>query len=75
MYMIDSYEVYAASALTFCAVIMYVAAGDMIVVEISMYGNPATHGTVTISGMISAVALRILFVFQKYGPSIRRNSR
>ncbi|KAF4125909.1 Major Facilitator Superfamily [Geosmithia morbida] len=42
MYIIDSYEIYSASALTFVALIRYVVAGEMTVVGIPFYENMGT---------------------------------
>ncbi|KAL4968078.1 MFS transporter [Aspergillus stella-maris] len=75
MYTIDSYGHYAASALTFIALVRYLAAGGMTVVGIPMYNNLGTHWTLTILGIISAVAAPIPYVLKKWGPSLRRRSR
>lgn len=54
MYVIDSYEALAASALTFVALVRYLAAGGMTVVGVPMYKNLGTHYTLTVLGCISA---------------------
>lgn len=54
-YIIDSYELYAASALASLTLIRYVAAGGMVVVGIPFYENLGVHWTCTILGAISAV--------------------
>jgi hypothetical protein len=43
MYIIDSYEIYAASALTSVALIRYVAAGGVTIFGIPFYSNMGTH--------------------------------
>jgi hypothetical protein len=75
MYIIDSYEAYAASALTFVALVRYIAAGGMTVVGIPMYENLGTHWTLTVLGIISAVALPIPYILYRYGSSVRRRSK
>ncbi|TGJ80291.1 hypothetical protein E0Z10_g8467 [Xylaria hypoxylon] len=50
MYIIDCYEIYAASALTFNALTRYIAAGGFTVVGIPLYENLGTHWTLTLLG-------------------------
>jgi hypothetical protein len=73
--MIDSYEAYAASALTFVALVRYIAAGGMTVVGIPMYENLGTHWTMTVLGCISVLAVPIPYVLFWYGPNIRTRSK
>jgi hypothetical protein len=75
MYVIDSYSVYAASALGFMTVSRYCAAGGMAVVGIPFYQNMGVHWTLTILGCISALLVPVPYVFYVYGPVIRRWSR
>jgi hypothetical protein len=75
MYMIDSYEAYAASALTFVALVRYIAAGGMTVVGIPMYENLGTHWTMTVLACISALAVPIPYVLYWYGQNIRTRSK
>ncbi|KAI0490098.1 major facilitator superfamily domain-containing protein [Xylaria cf. heliscus] len=75
MYIIDCYEMYAASALTFNALTRYIAAGGFTVIGIPLYGNLGTHWTLTLLGAISALALPIPFVLFKWGPRIRARSK
>ncbi|GJC90177.1 putative efflux pump kojT [Colletotrichum liriopes] len=75
MYIIDSYEIYSASALTFVALIRYVVAGGMTVVGIPFYENLGTHYTLTILACISAVLAPIPYVLYYYGRWIRGKSR
>ncbi|CEJ57277.1 Putative Major facilitator superfamily transporter [Penicillium brasilianum] len=75
MYVIDSYSVYAASALGFMTVSRYCAAGGMAVVGIPFYENMGVHWTLTILGCISALLVPVPYVFYVYGPVIRRWSR
>ncbi|KAJ5118693.1 hypothetical protein N7448_010400 [Penicillium atrosanguineum] len=75
MYVIDSYGMYAASALGFMTVSRYCAAGGMTIVGIPFYKNMGVHWTLTILGCISALMVPVPYVFYKFGPVIRRWSR
>ncbi|CAG8229462.1 unnamed protein product [Penicillium salamii] len=75
MYIIDSYGIYAASALGFMTVSRYFAAGGMTVVGIPFYKNMGVHWTLTILGCISAIMVPVPYVFYCYGPVIRKWSR
>lgn len=74
MYVIDSYAIYAASALSFITLTRYLAAGGMTVVGIPFYKNMDTHWTLTILGAISALMVPVPFVFYYYGARIRVKS-
>ncbi|KAI0411889.1 major facilitator superfamily domain-containing protein [Xylaria grammica] len=75
MYIIDCYEMYAASALTFNALTRYIAAGGFTVVGLPLYGNLGTHWTLTILGAVSTLAFPIPFVLFRWGPRIRARSK
>ncbi|KIW21301.1 hypothetical protein PV08_01881 [Exophiala spinifera] len=75
MYIIDSYEMYAASALTFATLARYIIAGGMTVVGIPFYKNMGVHWTLTILAALSALLAPMPYVFYKYGYLIRRKSR
>ncbi|KAJ5639333.1 uncharacterized protein N7484_007195 [Penicillium longicatenatum] len=75
MYVIDSYDIYAASALGFMTVSRYCAAGGMTVVGMPFYKNMGVHWTLTILGCISAIMVPVPYVFYKFGPVIRRWSK
>ncbi len=66
MYIIDSYSVYAASALGFMKVSRYCAAGGMTIVGIPFYQTMGVHWTLTILGCISALLVRVPYVFYVY---------
>ncbi|KAE8451391.1 hypothetical protein EG329_004020 [Mollisiaceae sp. DMI_Dod_QoI] len=74
-YIIDSYEMYAASALASLTVIRYVAAGGMVEVGIPFYQNLGVHWTLTILGAISALMVPVPYAFYRYGPKIRSWSK
>lgn len=75
MYLIDVYEVMAASALTFATLVRYVCAGGMTVVGIPFYKNMGVHWTLTILGCLSALLAPLPYVLFLYGPAIRRKSK
>ncbi|KAI0533124.1 major facilitator superfamily domain-containing protein [Xylaria digitata] len=75
MYIIDCYEMYAASALTFNALIRYIAAGGFTVVGIPLYKNLGTHWALTLLGAVSALVVPIPFVLFKWGPKVRARSK
>lgn len=75
MYIIDSYETFAASALTFVTVVRYLAAGGMTIVGIPFYKNLGPHYTLTILACISAAAVPIPFALWKWGNKLRHNSK
>ncbi|KAF4978617.1 hypothetical protein FZEAL_5020 [Fusarium zealandicum] len=75
MYIIDSYEIYSASALTFVSLTRYVVAGGMTVVGIPFYEKMGTHYTLTIMACLSVLLAVIPYVLYFYGPTIRAKSR
>ncbi|KAK2045660.1 major facilitator superfamily transporter [Colletotrichum somersetense] len=75
MYIIDSYEVYSASALTFVALIRYMVAGGITAAGIPFYENLGTHYALTVLACVSAVLAPIPYVFYRYGHLIRAKSR
>ncbi|ESZ98961.1 hypothetical protein SBOR_0619 [Sclerotinia borealis F-4128] len=70
-YIIDSYEMYAASALASLTLIRYVAAGGMVEVGIPFYENLGVHWTLTVLGGISALMVPVPYAFYWYGAKIR----
>lgn len=74
-YIIDSYEMYAASALTSVTLIRYVTAGGMTVVGIPFYKNMGVHYTLTILGAISAALVPVPYLFYIYGKKVRGKSK
>ncbi|KAF5691851.1 major facilitator family transporter [Fusarium denticulatum] len=75
MYIIDSYEIYSASALTFVSLTRYMIAGGMTVVGIPFYENMGTHYTLTIMACFSVVLAAIPYVLYFYGHKIRAKSK
>jgi hypothetical protein len=75
MYIIDSYEIFAASALTFVSLVRYVVAGGMTVAGIPWYESMGTHYTLTILACISVALVPIPYLLYYYGHVIRAKSR
>ncbi|CAJ2509472.1 Uu.00g144980.m01.CDS01 [Anthostomella pinea] len=75
MYIIDAYETYSASALTFVALVRYVAAGGMTVVGIPFYENMGVPYTLTILGSLSCLLVPIPYVLYRWGWMIRKRSK
>ncbi|KAH8767432.1 major facilitator superfamily transporter [Diaporthe sp. PMI_573] len=75
MYVIDSYEMFSASALTFTALVRYMAAGGMTVVGIPFYTNMGVHYTLTILACISCVLVPVPYVLYKWGHLLRKRSK
>lgn len=74
-YLIDSYELFAASALASITVVRYVAAGGMVVVAIPMYGNLSVEWTLTLLGCLSVLMVPTPYLLYRYGRKIRGWSR
>ncbi|KAF9638204.1 Major facilitator superfamily [Lasiodiplodia theobromae] len=75
MYIIDSYEMYAASALTFVTLVRYFAAGGMTVVGIPFYENMGVPYTLTILACIAALMTPIPYALYKWGHLVRQHSK
>jgi hypothetical protein len=75
MYIIDSYEVYAASALTFVTFTRYLIAGVMTVVGVPLCKNVSHHWVLTILGCVSILMTPIPYVFYRYGYLVRRRNK
>ncbi|KUI61449.1 hypothetical protein VP1G_08618 [Cytospora mali] len=74
MYVIDSYETFSASALTFTALVRYLLAGGMTVVGIPFYKNEGVQYTLTILACISCVLVPVPYVLYKWGHLLRMKS-
>ncbi|KAH7161873.1 hypothetical protein EDB81DRAFT_642603, partial [Dactylonectria macrodidyma] len=75
LYIIDSYEVYSASALTFASLVRYVAAGGMTVMGVLFYENTGTAHTLTIMACISLALVPIPHLLYFYGHRLREKSK
>lgn len=75
MYVIDVYDIYAASALSFMTVSRYYVAGGMTVAGIPFYRNVGVHYTLTILACISSLMTLVPYIFYRYGPNIRGRSK
>ncbi|KAF9632176.1 putative major facilitator superfamily transporter protein [Lasiodiplodia theobromae] len=75
MYIIDSYEMYSASALTLVAVVRYIAAGGMTVAGLPIYEGLGVAYTCTILACASAVMVPVPYVLYRYGHHVRSKSK
>lgn len=75
MYVIDSYQVYSASALTFVALVRYLAAGGMTVAGIPIYKKLGTHYTLTILACLAVLLAPTPYLLYIYGHKIRAKSK
>lgn len=74
-YLIDTYEVYAASALVSATFVRYLVAGVMVVVSIPMYENLGVHWSLTLLGCLSLLMTPVPYIFYRYGERFRKGSR
>ncbi|KAL1857311.1 hypothetical protein Plec18167_004785 [Paecilomyces lecythidis] len=75
MYLIDSYETFAASALTMITLVRYVASGGMVEASIPMYRNLGVHWALTLLACIGVVFTTVPYLFYAFGPKIRARSK
>lgn len=75
MYLIDSYDIYSASALGFLVFTRYVVAGGITVAGGPIYRSIGVHYTLTILGSISAAMTPVPYLLYIYGPKIRKRSK
>ncbi|KAE8389429.1 major facilitator superfamily domain-containing protein [Aspergillus alliaceus] len=74
-YLIDTYEAYAASALSCLTLMRYLVSGAMIEVSIPVYKDLGVPHRLTILGCINAVLVHVPYVSYRYGPWIRKRSK
>ncbi|PYI11993.1 MFS general substrate transporter [Aspergillus sclerotiicarbonarius CBS 121057] len=75
MYLIDSYDTYAASALGFLVFTRYAVAGGVTVAGGPIYRAIGVQYTLTILGSISAVMAVVPYLLYIYGPRLRKISK
>ncbi|KAF2017832.1 MFS transporter [Aaosphaeria arxii CBS 175.79] len=74
-YIIDVYESFAASALTFLTLSRYVVAGGMTVAGVPFYKDMGVQYTLTILGGLSVLLVPVPYLFFIYGKKIRNWSK
>ena len=74
-YLIESYEAYAASALTMISLVRYVVSGGTTVAMIPIYRSIGIHWTLTWLALVGVVFTPAPFLFYRYGKAIRSRSR
>ena len=75
MYLIDSYDIYTASALGFLVFTRYVVAGGVTVAGGPIYRSIGVHFALTILGSISGIMAPVPYLLHIYGPRIRKRSK
>lgn len=73
-YLIETYEVYAASALTMISLIRYLVSGGTTVAMVPIYRSIGSNWTVTILAIIGAVFAPAPYLFYYYGAWVRSKS-
>ncbi|WVQ99728.1 hypothetical protein IAU59_006870 [Kwoniella sp. CBS 9459] len=74
-YIIDSYTLYAASALAAQAVLRCLFGAAFPLFAVKMYRNLGLHWAGTLVAFLSLICAPMPFLFYKYGPLLRRKSR
>jgi len=74
-YVIDSYEIYASSALASITVARYVVSSGMIVATRPMYEGIGVHWTSTLLGLVALALVPVPWVLLRYGDRVRAKSR
>ena len=75
MYVIDAYEVNAASALGFATVTRYVVSGGVTVAGVPFFHNVSHHWVLTILGVFSLLfGAPVPYLLYMYGPQLRDRS-
>ncbi|TXT09008.1 hypothetical protein VHUM_02482 [Vanrija humicola] len=75
LYLIDAYELYAASALASAAVLRAVFAAVFPLFTTYMYKNLGLHWAGTLVAFLSLSCTPMPFLFHRYGAILRRNSK
>ncbi|KAL8744171.1 MAG: hypothetical protein Q9190_003549 [Brigantiaea leucoxantha] len=75
LYVIDAYEVNAASALGFATITRYVVSGGVTVAGVPFFHNVSHHWVLTILGVFSLFfGTPVPYLLYKYGPQLRERS-
>jgi DHA1 family multidrug resistance protein-like MFS transporter len=74
-YVIDSYEIYASSALASITVARYVISSGMIVATRPMYEGIGVRWTSTLLGLMALVLVPVPWVLLRYGDRVRAKSK
>ncbi|KAL1411387.1 hypothetical protein Q8F55_002343 [Vanrija albida] len=75
LYLIDAYELFAASALASAAVMRAVFAAIFPLFTTYMYANLGLHWAGTLVAFLSLMCTPMPFLFHRYGAVLRRNSK
>lgn len=75
MFIIDVYQVNAASALTLATFVRYIVSGGLTVAGIPFYQNVGVHWTLTIMACLGGLCAPIPYLLYRYGLWIRSHSK
>ena len=75
MYIIDAYEVNAASALAFTTVTRYIVSGGIAVAGVPFFENVGHHWTLTVLAVLSLIfGAPVPYLLYHFGPALRKRS-
>jgi len=74
-YLMDAYQIYAASALAATVVLRSICACFFPLVIPTMYKNLGDHWAGTVFAILTAICMPLPWLFWAYGPAIRNRSR
>lgn len=73
-YLLDTYGIYAGSALAIVTCWRYLASGFINLVSRPMYSGIGVHWTLTIFGILAVLQMPLPFLFYYYGSALRKKS-
>lgn len=73
-YLLDTYGIYAGSALAIITCWRYLASGTVNMISRPMYEGLGVHWTMTLLGCLAVVQMPLPLVFYYYGPGLRKRS-
>nr|POE51984.1 putative efflux pump kojt [Quercus suber] len=73
-YLLDTYGIYAGSALAVVTCCRYLASGFINLVSRPMYDGIGVHWTMTLLGCLAVLQMPLPLIFYHYGPSVRKRS-
>ena len=74
-YLVDTYQMYAASAVSANTILRSILAGALPLAVRPMFRNIGVGPSMSILGGIATIALPVPLLFMKFGPALRRMSR
>lgn len=74
-FLVDAYQLYAASAISANTILRSISAAGLPLLAKPMFSGLGTPVAMTILAALATVALPIPFLFMKYGLALRQRSR